>query len=154
MCYEFYAVWRLSDYRTSLSLKGKRLFYTKKYATIWRWFVRKYNDYYSATISGQPIAIRYIGLSNGRHLTTLRLFYDYFLCNYYVYMYIITDIMQRLLHDYWLRLFQPERYDYWWPLLAIGRKPEKRCGGSRQWFRAARRRLHGLRYAAPSGMDP
>nr|DAE53506.1 MAG TPA: hypothetical protein [Caudoviricetes sp.] len=23
--------------------------------------------------------------------------------------------------------------------MAIGRKPEKRCGGSRQWFRAARR---------------
>jgi len=23
--------------------------------------------------------------------------------------------------------------------LAIGRKPEKKCGGSRQWFRAARR---------------
>jgi hypothetical protein len=35
-----------------------------------------------------------------------------------------------------LRLFQPERCDYCWPLLAIGRKPEKRCGGSRQWFRA------------------
>lgn len=38
-----------------------------------------------------------------------------------------------------LRLFQPERCDYCWPLLAIGRKPEKRYGGSRQWFRAARR---------------
>nr|DAI21324.1 MAG TPA: hypothetical protein [Caudoviricetes sp.] len=38
-----------------------------------------------------------------------------------------------------LRLFQPERYDYCSPLLAIGRKPEKSCGGSRQWFRAARR---------------
>ena len=37
------------------------------------------------------------------------------------------------------RLFQLERYDYCSPLLAIGRKPEKRCGGSRQWFRAARR---------------
>nr|DAH60283.1 MAG TPA: hypothetical protein [Caudoviricetes sp.] len=44
----------------------------------------------------------------------------------------------RLFHDYWLRLFQSERYDYCSPLLAIGRKPEKRCGGSRQWFRAAR----------------
>ena len=42
-------------------------------------------------------------------------------------------------YDYWLRLFQPECYDYCSPLLAIGRKPEKRCGGSRQWFRAARR---------------
>lgn len=37
------------------------------------------------------------------------------------------------------RLFQPERYDYCSPLLAIGRQPEKRCGGSRQLFRAARR---------------
>lgn len=95
-------------------------------------------------------------------------------------------------YDYRLRLFQPERYDYCWPLLAIGRQPEKRCGESRQWFRAARRApaaglprrvedarppaltadpvpdckppgvgsietppgWHGLRYAAPSGMDP
>ena len=47
--------------------------------------------------------------------------------------------------------------------MAIGRKPEKGYGGSRQWFRAARRvpaagpyrrRWHGLRYAALSGMDP
>ena len=38
-----------------------------------------------------------------------------------------------------LRLFQPERYDYCSPLLAIGRKPEKKRGASRQWFRAARR---------------
>nr|DAQ02830.1 MAG TPA: hypothetical protein [Caudoviricetes sp.] len=80
--------------------------------------------------------------------------------------------------------------------MAIGRQPEKRCGGSRQWFRAARRALaaglprlvegagltrcaltadrfqiasrradpvqaeeltppgwHGLRYAAPPGMN-
>ena len=37
-----------------------------------------------------------------------------------------------------LRLFQPEHYDYCSPLLAIGRKPEKRYGGSRQWFRASR----------------
>ena len=44
-------------------------------------------------------------------------------------------------YDYWLRLFQPERFDYCSPLLAIGRKPEKRCGGSRQWFRVARRAL-------------
>jgi hypothetical protein len=43
------------------------------------------------------------------------------------------DIMQRL--------FQPERYDYCSPLLAIGRQPEKSCGGSRQLFRAARRTL-------------
>lgn len=38
-----------------------------------------------------------------------------------------------------LRLFQLERYDYCSPLLAIGRKPEKSYGGSRQWFRTARR---------------
>ena len=38
-----------------------------------------------------------------------------------------------------LRLFQPERCDYCSPLLAIGRKPEKSCGESRQWFSAARR---------------
>lgn len=44
-------------------------------------------------------------------------------------------------YDYWLRLFQSERYDYCLPLLAIWRKPEKRCGGSRQWLRAARRTL-------------
>lgn len=62
-----------------------------------------------------------------------------------------------------LRLFQPERCDYCWPLLAIGRKPEKRYGGSRQWFRTARRvpatgpyrcRWHGLRYVALPGIDP
>nr|DAT93114.1 MAG TPA: hypothetical protein [Caudoviricetes sp.] len=27
-----------------------------------------------------------------------------------------------------LRLFQPEHYNYCSPLLAIGRKPKKRCG--------------------------
>ena len=64
-----------------------------------------------------------MGLSKASHLTTLRLFYDYWL-----------RLFQKL-----LRLFQPERYDYCSPLLAIGRKPEKSCGGSRQWFRAARR---------------
>ena len=59
-------------------------------------------------------------------------------------------------YDYWLRLFQPEHYDYCSPLLAIGRQPEKRCGGSRQWFRAARpaaaavlsRRVEGARLKA------
>lgn len=68
----------------------------------------------------------YIGLSKDSRLTTLRIFYwknyDYWL-----------RLFQNL-----LRLFQPERYDYCRPLLAIGRKPEKRYGGSRQWFRAAR----------------
>ena len=52
-------------------------------------------------------------------------------------------------YDYWLQLFQPERYDYCSPLLAIGRQPEKRCGGSRQWFRAPAaglpRRVEGAR---------
>ena len=74
----------LSDYRASLSIKGKRL------------FSQKIHDY----------------LTNARK-KTLRLF-------------------QKL-----LRLFQPERYDYCSPLLAIGRKPEKRYGDSRQGFRAA-----------------
>lgn len=70
----------------------------------------------------------------------------------------------RLFHDYWLRLFQPERYDYCRPLLAIGRKPEKRCGESRQWFRAAGlpRRMEGARSPAagrgkhrdPAGLTP
>ena len=51
----------------------------------------------------------------------------------------ILRLFYRRNYDYWLRLFQPERCDYCSPLLAIGRKPEKSCGGSRQWFRAARR---------------
>lgn len=42
-------------------------------------FARKRYDYYSATIGGLLVTIRYIGLSNGGHLTTLRLFYDYLL---------------------------------------------------------------------------
>lgn len=57
-------------------------------------------------------------------------------------------------YDYWLRLFQkllrlfqPERCDYCSPLLAIGRKPEMRYGGSRQWFRAAR-------HAPAAGLPP
>nr|DAZ64132.1 MAG TPA: hypothetical protein [Caudoviricetes sp.] len=49
----------------------------KKHTTIWRRLARKHYDYYSATISGLFIAIRYIGLSNGGCLTTLRLFHDY-----------------------------------------------------------------------------
>lgn len=52
-------------------------------------------------------------------------------------------------YDYWLRLFQPERHDYCLPLLAIGRKPEKKYGGSRQWFRAALRAP--CCWAAPPG---
>lgn len=58
----------------------------------------------------------------------------------------IPRLFYRRNYDYWLRLFQkllrlfqPERYDYCSSLLAIGQKPEKRCGASRQWFRAARR---------------
>nr|DAR75199.1 MAG TPA: hypothetical protein [Caudoviricetes sp.] len=42
-------------------------------------FVRKRYDYYSATISGLLVTIRYIGLSEASRLTTLRLFHDYFI---------------------------------------------------------------------------
>ena len=77
---------------------------------------KKHYDYCSATISGHFVTIRYIGLSNTGHLTTLRLFYDYFLYNYYAYIHITMNNMQRLFagknYDYWLRLFQLERYDY------------------------------------------
>lgn len=45
----------------------------------------------------------------------------------------------RLFHDYFIGETTTIGYDYCSPLLAIGRKPEKSCGGSRQWFRAARR---------------
>lgn len=58
----------------------------------------------------------------------------------------ILRLFYRRNYDWWLRLFQkrlrlfqPKRCDYCWSLLAIGRKPEKRYGGSRQWFCAARR---------------
>nr|DAU02678.1 MAG TPA: hypothetical protein [Caudoviricetes sp.] len=51
----------------------------------------------------------------------------------------ILRLFYRRNYDWWLqlfqkrlRLFQPKRCDYCWPLLAIGRKPEKRYGGSRQ----------------------
>lgn len=79
------------------------------------------------------------------------LFYDYqrTVCCYTIYRTFkrrssddfttILRLFVRRNYDYWLRLFQPERYDYCSPLLAIGRQPEKRCGGSRQWFRAASR---------------
>lgn len=40
---------------------------------------RKRYDYYSATIGGRLVNIRYIGLSKASRLTTLRLFYDYFI---------------------------------------------------------------------------
>ena len=40
---------------------------------------KKRYDYYSATISGLFVTIRYIGLSKASHLTTLRLFHDYFI---------------------------------------------------------------------------
>ena len=42
-------------------------------------FARKHYDYYSTTISGLIVTIRYIGLSKSSRLTTLRLFYDYFI---------------------------------------------------------------------------
>ena len=51
----------------------------KKYTTILRWFVRKFYDYYSATISELLVTIQYIGLSKASRLTTLRLFHDYFI---------------------------------------------------------------------------
>lgn len=66
----------LSDYRTSLSLKGERLFHTKKKNT------QPFNDSSlenDTTISEQLIAILYIGLSKASSLTTLRLFHDYFI---------------------------------------------------------------------------
>ena len=40
---------------------------------------KKRYDYYSATIGELLVTILYIGLSNTCHLTTLRLFYDYFI---------------------------------------------------------------------------
>ena len=43
----------------------------------------------------------------------------------------------RLFHDYFSGETTTICYDYCLPLLAIGRKPEKRYGESRQWFRAA-----------------
>lgn len=77
-------------------------------------------DYYSATISKLLVTVRYIGLSNASRLTTF-------------------TTIPRLFHDYFIGETTTIGYDYCSPLLAIGRKPEKSCGGSRQWFRAARR---------------
>lgn len=62
------------DYRTSFSLKGKRLFYKKN--------KRLFNEgslENATTIIELLIAIRYIGLSKDSRLTTLRLFNDYFI---------------------------------------------------------------------------
>ena len=59
-------------------------------------FDKKQYDYYSETIGEPLVTILYIGLSKASRLTTLRLFYDYWL-----------RLFQKL-----LRLFQPERYDY------------------------------------------
>ena len=42
-------------------------------------FARNRYDYYSTTIGGLLVTIRYIGLSKASHLTTLRLFHDYFI---------------------------------------------------------------------------
>ena len=75
---ESYAVRRLSDYRTSLSLKGKRLFHTKNTRLFDEDSQKKRYDYYSTTISELLFTIRYIGLSKYSRLTTLRLFHDYF----------------------------------------------------------------------------
>ena len=69
----------LSDYRTSLFLKGERLFYTKNTRLFDDDSLEKRCGYYSATISGLLVTILYIGLSKAGRLTTLRLFHDYFI---------------------------------------------------------------------------
>lgn len=90
--FDFGLVDQLSDYRTSILLKGKRLFHTKftrlfdgksleNATTIERLLPYDYYDYWKT--------IRFMGL-----LTTVR-----------------RDGL-RLFYDYWLRLFQPERRDY------------------------------------------
>ena len=42
-------------------------------------FDKKHYDYYSETIGEPLVTILYIGLSKAGRLTTLRLFYDYFI---------------------------------------------------------------------------
>ena len=68
--------WRLSHLSF---LKRRTTISHKKYTTICRRLVRKRYNYYSTTISGLLVTIRYIGLSKASHLTTLRLFHDYFI---------------------------------------------------------------------------
>ena len=70
------------------------------------------------------VVIRYIGLSKASCLMTLRLFHDYFLGE-------ITTIG----YDYFSRNTATIAGLYW----LSGESPKKRCGESRQWFRAARR---------------
>lgn len=87
-------------------------------------FARKRYDYYSTTISGLFVTIRYIGLSKAGRLTTLRLFHDYFIGK-------ITTIG----YDYSSRDAATISRPYW----LSGESPKKSRGESRQWFRAARR---------------
>ena len=99
----------------------------------------------------------YIGLSKASRLTTLRLFHDY-----------LSGKTTTIGYDYSSRDAATIARPYW----LSGESPKKRYGGSRQWFRAARRALllgypagwrvpdhnppglYGLRCAALSGMDP
>ena len=142
------------DYRTSFSLKGKRLFY------------KKINDYLTKARKKTLRLLLCDYQRTARYYTIYRTFKEWSSDDFAT----ISRLFYWRNYDYWLRLFQkllrlfqPGRYDYCSSLLAIGRKPEKRYGGSRQWFRAAPPRscywtappgLLGLRCAAPSGVDP
>ena len=69
------------------------------------------------------VTILYIGLSNAGCLTTLRLFYDYFIGETTTIGYDYSSRNAATIADlYWLS----------------GESPKKSCGESRQWFRAAR----------------
>lgn len=127
---------RLSHFSFS---KRQTIISHKKYTTIRRWFARKRYDYYSATIRELLVTILYIGLLKASSLTTLRLFHDYFIGE-------TTTIG----YDYSSRNATTIAHPYW----LSGESPKRDAATSRQWFRAARRRWHGLRYAAPPGMDP
>lgn len=95
----------LSDYRTSLFLKGKRLFHTKN--------TRLLDDdslENTTTISGLLIAIRYIGLSKAGRLTTLRLFYNYFVGETTTIGYDYSSRNAMTIADlYWLSGESPKR---------------------------------------------
>lgn len=109
---DFGEVGGLSDYRTSLFLKGERLFHTQKNT-------QPFNDSSlenDTTISEQLIAILYIGLSKASSLTTLRLFHDYFIGE-------TTTIG----YDYSSRNATTIALSYW----LSGESPKKRYGGSR-----------------------
>lgn len=61
-------------------------------------FARKCYDYYSATIRGLLVTIRYIGLSKAGRLTTLRLFHDY-----------LSGETTTIARPYWLSGESPKR---------------------------------------------